>query len=59
MIRSTCRRNRRTLALQLDTLLKERSSALYDLLDTLDDSDCEAVDDDANAYLLAQNKLWW
>ena len=26
--------------------------------DTLDDSDYEAVDDDANAYLLAQNKLW-
>mgnify|MGYP000585404300 CR=1 FL=1 len=29
-----------------------------DVLMTLDDSDYEAVDDDANAYLLAQNKLW-
>ena len=51
-------KSQNTSALQLDTLLKERSSALYDLLDTLDDSDYEAVDDDANAYLLAQNKLW-
>ena len=44
-------KSQNTSALQLDTLLKERSSALYDLLDTLDDSDYEAVDDDANAYL--------
>ena len=51
-------KSQNTSALQLDTLLKERSSALYDLLDTLDDSDYEAVDDDAIAYLLAQNKLW-
>lgn len=51
-------KSQNTSALQLDTLLKERSSALYDLLDTLDDSDYEVVDDDANAYLLAQNKLW-
>ena len=41
-------KSQNTSALQLDTLLKERSSALYDLLDTLDDSDYEAVDDDAN-----------
>ena len=39
-------------------LLKERSSAVYDLLDTLDDGDYESVGDDENAYLLAQNKLW-
>ena len=51
-------KSQNTSALQLDTLLKERSSAIYDLLDTLDDSDYEAVDDDANAYLLTQNKLW-
>ena len=51
-------RSQNTAATQLDGLLKERSGALYDLLDTLDDSDYEAVDDDANAYLLAQNKLW-
>ena len=30
----------------------------YDLLDTLDAGDYEAVDNDTNAYLLAQNKLW-
>ena len=40
-------------------LLKERSGALYDLLDTLDDSDYEAVDDDANAYLLARTSSGW
>ena len=51
-------KSQNTSALQLDTLLKERSSAIYDLLDTLDDSDYEAADGDANAYLLAQNKLW-
>ncbi len=51
-------KSQNTTALQLDALLKERSSALYDLMDTLDAGDYEAVDDDANAYLLAQNKLW-
>ena len=51
-------KSQNTTALQLDSLLKERSSALYDLMDTLDTGDYEAVDDDANAYLLAQNKLW-
>lgn len=51
-------KSQNTTALQLDTLLKERSSTLYDLLDTLDAGDYEAVDNDTNAYLLAQNKLW-
>ena len=51
-------RSQNTSALQLDTLLKDRSSALYDLMDTLDDGDYEAVSDSADAYLLAQNKLW-
>lgn len=51
-------RSQNTAALQLDSLLKERAGALYDLLDTLDDGDYEAVDDDSNAYQLAQNKLW-
>lgn len=51
-------KSQNTSALQLDMLLKERSSAVYDLLDTLDDGDYESVGDDENAYLLAQNKLW-
>lgn len=51
-------RSQNTAALQLDSLLKERAGALYDLLDTLDDGEYEAVDDDSNAYQLAQNKLW-
>ena len=51
-------KSQNTSALQLDMLLKERSSALYDLMDTLDAGDYEAVDNDSNAYLLAQNKLW-
>ena len=51
-------KSQNTSALQLDMLLKERSSALYDLMDTLDAGDYESVDSDSNAYLLAQNKLW-
>lgn len=51
-------KSQNTSALQLDMLLKERSSALYDLMDTLDDGDYESVDSGSNAYLLAQNKLW-
>lgn len=44
--------------LKLDMLLKERSAAVYDLLDALDRDEYEAVTDGQNAYLLAQNKLW-
>jgi len=51
-------KSQNTSALQLDMLLKERSSALYDLMDTLDAGDYESVDSDSDAYLLAQNKLW-
>ena len=51
-------KSQNTSALQLDMLLKDRSSALYDLMDTLDTADYESVDSDADAYLLAQNKLW-
>ena len=43
---------------QLDGLLKERSGALYDLLDALDTARYSDVDSSADAYLLAQNKLW-
>ena len=48
-------KSQNTSALQLDMLLKDRSSALYDLMDTLDTADYESVDSDADAYLLAQN----
>ena len=51
-------RSQNTAATQLDSLLKERSGSLYDLLDTLDAEDYASVDENANAYLLAQNKLW-
>ena len=51
-------RSQNTAATQLDGLLKERTGALYDLLDTLDTADYSEVDSNANAYLLAQNKLW-
>ncbi len=39
-------------------LLKERSGALYDLMDALDTDRYSDVDGSADAYLLAQNKLW-
>lgn len=51
-------RSQNTAATQLDGLLKERSGALYDMLDALDTADYGDVDSSANAYLLAQNKLW-
>ena len=51
-------KSQNTSALQLDTLLKERSSALYDLLDALDTARYSDVDESADTYLLAQNKLW-
>ena len=51
-------RSQNTAATQLDGLLKERSGALYDMLDALDTADYSNVDSSANEYLLAQNKLW-
>ena len=51
-------RSQNTAATQLDGLLKERSGALYDLLDALDTDRYSDVDSSADAYLLAQNKLW-
>ena len=51
-------RSQSTAATQLDGLLKERSGALYDLLDVLDAASYSEVSDRADAYLLAQNKLW-
>ena len=51
-------RSQNTAATQLDGLLKERSGALYDLLDALDTAQYSDVDESTDAYLLAQNKLW-
>ena len=51
-------RSQNTAATQLDGLLKERSGALYDLLDALDTARYSDVDESADSYLLAQNKLW-
>lgn len=51
-------KSQNTATLKLDMLLKERSAAVYDLLDTLDRNEYAAVEDGQNAYLLAQNKLW-
>ena len=51
-------RSQNTAATQLDGLLKERSGALYDLLDALDTARYSDVDSSADTYLLAQNKLW-
>ncbi len=47
-----------TASAQLDSLLKERSSALYDLLDALDQALYQQTSSAEEQYLLAQNKLW-
>ena len=47
-----------TASAQLDSLLKERSSALYDLLDALDQGLYQQISSAREQYLLAQNKLW-
>ena len=51
-------RSQNTTSLQLDALLRERSAALYDMMDELDAGASDEVGSGANAYLLAQNKLW-
>ena len=40
------------------TLRKNRSAALYDLMDSLDAGDYEDTDAEKENYILAQNKLW-
>ena len=51
-------RSQNTSATQLESLRKERSSALYDILDALDQGDYSETDSGRENYLLAQNKLW-
>ncbi len=51
-------KSQNTSATQLDSLRKERSSALYDLMDALDQGEYDETDSGRENYLLAQNKLW-
>jgi hypothetical protein len=46
-----------TSTTQLDSLLKERTTALYDMMETLDRSNYENLQTSKEAYVLAQNKL--
>lgn len=50
-------KSQNTSTLQLDMLLKERSAAIYSMLDVLDQQDYAQLDSGSNAYLLAQNKF--
>ena len=51
-------RSQNTTSVQLETLRKNRSAALYDLMDSLDAGDYEDTDAEKENYILAQNKLW-
>ena len=51
-------RSQNTTSLQLASLRKNRSAALYDLMDSLDAGDYEDTDAEKENYILAQNKLW-
>lgn len=55
---SLLQKSQNSTTLKLDMLLKERSAAVYDLLDALDRDEYEAIAEGQNTYLLAQNKLW-
>jgi len=51
-------KSQNTASVQLDPLLKERSSAVYNLMDSLDKGEFDQTEDDVHSYLLAQNRLW-
>ncbi len=51
-------KSQNTSSVQIDSLVKERSSAIYNLLDALDEQEYNEIDTCADGYLLAQNKLW-
>lgn len=51
-------KSQNTTSAQLETLRKDRSAALYNLMDSLDCSNYEDTADQKESYLLAQNKLW-
>ncbi len=50
-------KSQNTSSTQIDLLLKERATALYDLMEALDHGLYEATSEGREAYLLAQNKL--
>ena len=51
-------RSQNTTATQLDSLKKERASALYDMMDALDQGSYDATGQGEENYILTQNKLW-
>lgn len=51
-------KSQNTTSAQMETLRKDRSAALYDLMDSLDTADYEDTNAEKEDYLLAQNKLW-
>ncbi len=51
-------RSQNTSATQLESLKKERSSAIYDMMDALDQGEYDETSSGRESYLLAQNKLW-
>ena len=51
-------KSQNTTSAQLETLRKDRSAALYNLMDSLDRFNYEDTADQKESYLLAQNKLW-
>ena len=51
-------RSQNTTSVQLESLRKNRSAALYDLMDSLDAGDYEDTNAEKENYILAQNKLW-
>ena len=51
-------KSQNTTSAQMESLRKDRSAALYDLMDALDASVYEDTAAQTEAYLLAQNKLW-
>ena len=50
-------RSQNTTSLQLDTLLRERSAALYDMMDELDAGAYDEVSSGANAYVLLDCRI--
>ena len=51
------RRAENVSSTQVDTMIQERTTALYDLLDAADRGAPAAMDEGREAYLLAQNKI--
>lgn len=50
-------KSQNTSSTQLDALRKDRSSALYDLMDALDNADYEQIASSREDYILSQNRI--